>query len=43
MKSLVLIVLMLSAGSFAQDAIPAGTILPVQLDSSGPEAGCCCV
>jgi len=34
MKSLALIVLMLSAGSFVQDAIPAGTILPVLLESS---------
>jgi hypothetical protein len=34
MRRLVLIVLLLSAGSFAQDAIPAGTILPVQLNSS---------
>ena len=34
MRRLVLIVLLLSAGSFAQDAIPAGTILPLQLNSS---------
>ena len=34
MKSRLLIVLLLSAGSLAQDAIPAGTILPVQLNSS---------
>ena len=34
MKRLALIVLLLSAGSLAQDAIPAGTILPVQLNSS---------
>ena len=34
MKRLALIVLLLSAGSFAQDAIPAGTILPVQLNTS---------
>lgn len=33
MKSLLLIVLMLSAGSWAQE-IPAGTILPVELNSS---------
>jgi len=34
MRSLALIVLLLSAGSFAQDTIPPGTILPVQLNSS---------
>ena len=34
MKRLALLVLLLSAGSWAQDAIPAGTILPVQLNSS---------
>ena len=34
MRRLALIVLLLSAGSFAQQAIPAGTILPVQLNSS---------
>ena len=34
MESMLLIVLLLSAGSLAQDAIPAGTILPVQLNSS---------
>ncbi|MGB8063863.1 MAG: hypothetical protein WCF26_18360 [Candidatus Sulfotelmatobacter sp.] len=34
MRRLALIVLLMSAGSFAQDAIPAGTILPVQLSSS---------
>jgi hypothetical protein len=34
MKSLVLIVLMLAAGSLAQEAVPAGTILPVQLNST---------
>ncbi len=34
MRSLLLLVLLLPAGSFAQDAIPAGTILPVQLNSS---------
>ena len=34
MRRLVLIVLLLAAGSFAQDAIPAGTILPVRLNSS---------
>lgn len=34
MGRLVLAVLLVSAGSFAQDAIPAGTILPVQLNSS---------
>jgi hypothetical protein len=34
MKRLALIVLLLSAGSFAQDTIPSGTILPVQLNSS---------
>lgn len=34
MKSLALIVLLLSAGSFAQEVIPPGTILPVQLNSS---------
>ena len=34
MKSRLLIVLLLSAGSLAQDAIPTGTILPVQLNSS---------
>jgi hypothetical protein len=34
MTRLALIVLLLSAGSFAQDVIPAGTILPVRLNSS---------
>jgi hypothetical protein len=34
MRSLALIVLLLSAGSFAQDAIPPGTILPVRLNSA---------
>ena len=34
MRRLALFLLLLSAGSFAQDAIPAGTILPVQLNSS---------
>ena len=34
MKRLALIMLLWSAGSFAQDAIPAGTILPVQLNTS---------
>jgi hypothetical protein len=34
MKSLTLIVLLLSAGSLAQDTIPAGTILPLQLNSA---------
>lgn len=34
MRRLVLIVLLFSAGLFAQDAIPAGTILPVRLNSS---------
>lgn len=34
MTRLALIVLLLSAGSFAQEAIPAGTILPVRLNSS---------
>src|SRR5579862_3126199 len=34
MRKLALIVLLLSVGSLAQDAIPAGTILPVQLNSS---------
>ena len=34
MRRLALIVLLLSARSFAQDAIPAGTILPVRLNST---------
>jgi len=34
MKSLALLMLMLVAGSFAETAIPPGTILPVQLNSS---------
>lgn len=34
MKRLALIMLLLSAGSFAQDGIPAGTILPLRLNSS---------
>lgn len=34
MKSTALVMLLLAAGSFAQNAIPAGTILPVQLNSS---------
>lgn len=34
MKSLVLIVVTLAAGSLAQVAVPAGTILPVQLNST---------
>jgi hypothetical protein len=34
MRRFALIMLLLSAGSFAQDAIPAGTILPVQLSGS---------
>jgi hypothetical protein len=34
MKSLMLVVLLVAAGSLAQDAIPVGTILPIQLNSS---------
>jgi hypothetical protein len=34
MKSIALIVLLLAAGSYAQDVIPAGTILPAQLNAS---------
>jgi len=34
MKSMLLVVLLMAAGSLAQNAIPPGTILPVQLNSS---------
>ncbi len=34
MKGLALIILLLASGAFAQETIPAGTILPAQLNSS---------
>ena len=41
MRRLALIVLLQLAGSFAQDAIPAGTILPVQSNTSLKSSRCC--